>query len=301
MNILEVRHVGKSFRTDFWKRSVVALHDVSLDVKKGAVFGLIGPNGAGKTTLIKIILGLLKPSVGNIKVDVGNASEDFRHQVGYLPENAYYYDFLRPNEVLDFYGRLFDMSKAARNQKVSDLLEMVGLAHRSDRQLRNFSKGMLQRVGIAQALINDPELVILDEPMSGLDPLGRKEVRDIILTLKDQGKTIIFASHVLSDVEALCDDVAILVSGKLKAHGPIGSMVDPSIERIDITFKGEYSQAVKQKISYPSRKVGAHVIVSVHLNEEVNQVLEEGKEMGLELMGVHPHKESLEDIFVESL
>src|SRR5580765_5497249 len=207
---IEFSHVTKDFQSDFWKPKFRSLEDVSFQVPEGGLFVFIGHQAAEKTTCIKILLGLLRPTEGEIKI-FGRSIQDpeFRRELGYLPESAYYYEYLAAGEILDFYARLFGLTSSVRRKRIDELLELVGLADRKGDKLKTFSKGMLQRIGIAQSMINDPKLVVLDEPMSGLDPKGRKEVRDIIVRLSEKGKTILFSSHILSDVEAICDDVAI--------------------------------------------------------------------------------------------
>lgn len=300
--IIEINSVGKAYKTDFWKKPIVALKDVSFSIEKGSLFGLIGPNGAGKTTLIKILLDLVRPSFGDIKVFGQDWTEsNIKSRIGYLPEQTYYYDYLKPEEVLQFYGKLFGLSTTEIKQKSIELLKLVNLYTRRDRKLSHFSKGMLQRIGIAQALINDPELVIMDEPMSGLDPVGRKEVRDIILNLKDKGKTVLIASHILSDVEALCDNVAIVINGQLKACGPIADMVNANIKRIDMTLQGDHKSLFNDKEKYTVRKVGKDTIVSLAKEDYLNVALSITQDNNINVLGIHRHKETLEDIFVDQV
>ncbi len=223
--VVETWNLNKIYRTGFWlNQKVQSLTDFSLSVKQGETFGLLGPNGAGKTTLLKILLGVIRPTSGRA-VLLGRPIGDraIKERVGYLPENPYFYDFLTAWEFLEFVGGLFQIPKAKRAKRIPELLDLVGLAQKTakKKQLRQYSKGMMQRVGMAQALINDPELVFLDEPMSGLDPLGRYQVREIILSLKEQGKTIFFNSHVLTDVEQICDRIAILARGELLCVGSL--------------------------------------------------------------------------------
>ena len=300
--IIEINSVGKAFKTDFWKKPIVALKDVSFSIEKGSLFGLIGPNGAGKTTLIKILLDLVRPSYGSVSV-FGRAwtESNIKSRVGYLPEQTYYYDYLKPEEVLKFYGKLFGLSNAQIEKKSVELLKLVNLYTRRDRKLSHFSKGMLQRIGIAQALINDPELVIMDEPMSGLDPVGRKEVRDIILNLKDKGKTVLIASHILSDVEALCDNVAIIIDGQLRASGPISDMVNANVKRIDMTLQGNHVSLFKDREKYSVRKVGQDTIVSLAKEDYLNVALNITQSHDINVLSVHRHKETLEDIFVDQV
>ncbi len=214
--VLSISNLSKTFRVGFWRNKVEAVRDVSFEVRSGEIFGLVGPNGAGKTTTMKMITGLIYPDAGGVEV-FGHSSltTESRRKLGYLPEGPYFYEHLTASELLRYYGHLHGMSGATLDGRVDELLDRVGLTDARDRQLRKFSKGMRQRAGIAQALINDPELVILDEPQSGLDPVGRKDVRDLIYELREQGKTVVFSSHILVDVEAVCDRVAILQAGEL--------------------------------------------------------------------------------------
>ena len=218
--VIKCANLSKVFK-DFWMRNRVrAVDSINLDVRRGEVFGLLGPNGSGKSTTIKMILGLLNPSAGRIFV-FGKRPEDVRtkEQIGYLPEESYLYRFLNPRETLEFYGRLFYQDRHQRKRRIDMLLEMVGLEGAQRRPVGEFSKGMQRRIGLAQALINDPQLLILDEPTSGLDPIGSKQVKDIIVQLAERGKTILLCSHLLSDVEDVCDRVAIMFGGKVRAYG----------------------------------------------------------------------------------
>jgi ABC-2 type transport system ATP-binding protein len=223
--VVETWNINKIYRTGFWlNQKVQSLTNFSLSVRQGETFGLLGPNGAGKTTLLKILLGVIRPTSGQA-VLLGRPIGDraTKQRVGYLPENPYFYDFLTAWEFLEFVGGLFQIPTSKQKQRIPQLLDLVGLAQKTakKKQLRQYSKGMMQRVGMAQALINDPELVFFDEPMSGLDPLGRYQVREIILSLKEQGKTIFFNSHVLTDVEQICDRIAILARGELICVGSL--------------------------------------------------------------------------------
>lgn len=225
--IVEVGNLVKVF-LDFWRRPKVrAVDGLDLKVRKGEIFGLLGPNGSGKSTTIKMLLGLLHATAGSIQV-FGLSPRDVvtKARIGYLPEESYLYNYLSPYETLDFYGRLFDMDGSVRKERIGQLLEMTGLAHAANRAVGEFSKGMARRVGLAQALINDPELVILDEPTSGLDPVGCRQVKDLMLTLAKRGKTIILSSHLLADVEDVCDRVAILYNGSIRAQGRINQLLE---------------------------------------------------------------------------
>lgn len=224
--IIETRNLTKVYR-DFWGRQKVrALKALDLQIRRGEIFGLLGPNGSGKTTTIKLILGLLFPTSGEVLVFGKNATEVTKNErIGYLPEESYLYRFLNAEETLDFYGRLFNMPAALRRQRTADLIELVGLTKAKRRPLREYSKGMTRRIGLAQALINDPELIILDEPTTGLDPIGTREMKDLILKFKDEGKTVVMCSHLLADVQDVCDRIGILYQGELKELGRVDSLL----------------------------------------------------------------------------
>jgi ABC-2 type transport system ATP-binding protein len=224
--VIETRNLSKIYR-DFWGRQKVrALKALDLEVRRGEVFGLLGPNGSGKTTTIKLLLGLLFPTSGQALVFGKDASEVTKNErIGYLPEETYLYRFLNAEETLDFYGRLFDMPAATRRERAARLIEEVGLGWAKRRQLKEYSKGMARRIGLAQALINDPELIVLDEPTTGLDPIGCREMKDLILKLRSQGKTVLMCSHLLADVQDVCDRIAILHQGDLKELGRVDSLL----------------------------------------------------------------------------
>src|SRR5437588_1588365 len=226
--------LSKIYRVGFWARKVRAVEDLSFEVRGGEIFGLLGPNGAGKTTALKMLLGFVKPTSGQAFISgerVGTVAS--RRQLGYLPENPALYEFLRGDEYLVFAGRLCGLSRAEARKRTAELLERVGLAGRADRPIRKFSKGMVQRLALAQALVGDPRIAILDEPMSGLDPIGRKDVRDLILQLRDEGRTVLFSTHILSDVEAICDRVGILVEGRLTDCGALADLVAPGARAVE--------------------------------------------------------------------
>ena len=230
--VVEARNLSKVYR-DFWGRSKkVALKPLDLEIRRGEIFGLLGPNGSGKTTTMKLLLGLIFPTSGEAIVFGKDATDVSKNdRIGYLPEESYLYKFLDAEETLDFYGRLFDMPPEERKRRADALIEMVGLSRDKKRQLREYSKGMTRRIGVAQALINDPELVLLDEPTSGLDPIGTREMKDLIIDLKERGKTVILCSHLLADVEDVCDRIAVLHQGELKELG----RVDELLRVTDIT------------------------------------------------------------------
>ncbi|MDR2754803.1 MAG: ABC transporter ATP-binding protein [Planctomycetaceae bacterium] len=247
--VVETRNLTKVYR-DFWGRQKVrALKALDLEIHRGEVFGLLGPNGSGKTTTIKLLLGLLFPTSGDIFV-LGKSATDVakNEKIGYLPEESYLYRFLNAEETLDFYGRLFNMTGAVRRQRIARLINMVGLESARKRQLREYSKGMSRRIGLAQALINDPDLILLDEPTSGLDPIGTRNMKDLILDLKSQGKTIIMSSHLLADVQDVCDRIGILHQGELKELGRVEDLLKISNEtefRISGLSENAKNQIVK--------------------------------------------------------
>ena len=272
--VIEAQNLTKVYR-DFWGRQKVrALNALDLEVKKGEIFGLLGPNGSGKSTTIKLLLGLLFPTSGRAVVFGQNATEVTKNErIGYLPEESYLYKFLTAEETLDFYGRLFDMPSALRKERVQQLIEQVGLGHAKRRQLREYSKGMTRRIGLAQALINDPDLVLLDEPTSGLDPLGTREMKDMILKLRDDGKTVVMCSHLLGDVQDVCDRIAILYQGDLKELGRVDSLLQVSDET---------------SIRAKDLPEAAH--------EEIREVI---KKHGGNVLGVENPKSTLEELFLQ--
>ena len=257
--VIETRNLTKDYR-DFWGRQKVrALKSLDLDVREGEIFGLLGPNGSGKTTTIKLILGLLFPTSGEALVFGKKASDVSKNErIGYLPEESYLYKFLNAEETLDFYGRLFDMTPAERKQRVEELINMVGLDWAKRRQLKEYSKGMTRRIGLAQALINDPELIVLDEPTTGLDPIGTREMKDLILKLKSEGKTVVMCSHLLADVQDVCDRIAILYQGDLKELGRVDSLLKVR-DVTQIRAQG-LSDAAKQEIEEVIKRHDAKVL-----------------------------------------
>lgn len=251
--MVEVEDLHKTFRLGFFRKRVEAVKGVRFAVEQGEIFGLLGPNGAGKTTTLKVMMGLISASSGTVKIlGKDSTSHKSRMNVGYLPEHAYFHEYLTPIELLDFYGKLYGMSKKEIRQKNEKLLEKVGLSDSAKRPLKKFSKGMLQRVGLAQALLADPELLLLDEPMSGLDPIGRKFVSDLIVEMNESGKTILFSSHILSDVERLCSRVVILRKGEKVSEGKLADLLkqdDGTEETLESLFvrKAMDSDAVVAK------------------------------------------------------
>ncbi|QDT96108.1 ABC transporter ATP-binding protein [Gimesia aquarii] len=257
--VIQISNLTKIYR-DFWGRKKVrALNSLSLEIKKGEIFGLLGPNGSGKTTTLKLLLGLLFPSEGDIKVLGQPASNvEKNERIGYLPEESYLYRFLNAEETLDFYGRLFKMPAKERRERAAELIEKVGLGHAKRRQLKEYSKGMTRRIGLAQALINNPDLVMLDEPTSGLDPLGTDDMKRMILELKEQGKTVLMCSHLLADVQDVCDRIAILYGGELKVMGRVEDLLKEQDETQIMTSRlsDEAIKEIEQVVAKHNGKVG---------------------------------------------
>ena len=295
---IETRALRKTYYSGFWRRPSRGLESLDLRVARGEIFGFIGPNGAGKTTAIKCLVGLQTPTGGEAFLLGRPIREaESRRALGYLPERPYFYQHLTAAEFLDFYGQLFDIPARPRRQRVAALLERVGLAASASTPLRNFSKGMLQRAGIAQALINDPELVILDEPMSGLDPLGRMLVRDLILEEGARGRTVFFSSHILSDVQSICDRVGLIVDGRLRAIGAVGDLLTGQVEHVDCTV------VVPEGTPLPGTPIatqGAERILRL-APEEMDALVDRVRAAGGRLVQVQPNRRSLEDLLVDEM
>lgn len=302
MLAIETTNLTKDYPVGFWrKRPKRVLEGLSIQVEKGEVFGLLGPNGAGKSTTLKILLHLVFPTSGTARI-LGKELHDVsaHERIGFLPENPYFYDYLTAEEFLNYAGALFSLPAAERRRRTVRLLEQVGLTGSRNLQLRKFSKGMVQRLGIAQALINDPELVFLDEPMSGLDPLGRREVRDLILGLKEQGKTVFFSTHILSDAETLCDRVAILNLGRLQGCGELKEMLAMGIASTEIVMESPRQELLGELKIYGGDAVrtGDRVRVAIPKESDVPAVLGRILQAGARIISVNPVKMSLEDYFL---
>ena len=237
-DVISTENLTKVYKVLLSRRKVTALSNLNISVKKGEIFGLLGPNGSGKTTTVKLLLGLVYPTAGSVHI-LGKPSTDveMKNNIGFLPEETYLYKFLNADETLDFYGKLFSIPRKERKRRIEYLIDLVGIASARKRPLKQYSKGMLRRVGLAQALINDPELVILDEPTSGLDPLGTRDIKDLILDMKNEGKTVFMCSHLLADVQDICDRVAILNKGELQVLGSVTELISKT-DILDISVKG---------------------------------------------------------------
>ncbi len=301
---IEVKDLRKTFRTPFARRKVEALRGVSFSVEKGHLFGFVGPNGAGKTTTIRTLMGLIRPTSGSATI-LGHAipSRAARFRVGFLPESPYFYDYLTVGELLDLAGRLFGVPSELRKKRADELIERVGLAHARAQSLKKFSKGMLQRAGLAQALMNDPDLVVLDEPMSGLDPIGRKEVRELMLSLRDAGKTVFFSTHILSDVEAITDRVAIVARGTLVASGTPQDLVSRTLLGVDIIVRIPDSTDVDALTAGASRvrRIGEELSLSLGVADDVDAWLDRAHAAGAKITSVVPRHETLEDLFLREV
>ncbi len=305
MLALEIQNLTKDYVVGFWrKRPVRALDDLSLQVGMGESFGFLGPNGAGKTTTLKILMRLIYPTAGTARI-LGAPLDDMqmRARIGYLPEQPYFYDYLTARELLTYCAKLFGLSKADTLKRTDELLKRVGLFEAADKQLRKYSKGMLQRAGLAQALINDPDVLFLDEPMSGLDPLGRREVRDLIASLRDQGKTVFFSSHVLSDVEALCDRVAIMNKGCLIESGKLSDILKSRTNELEAIVTGVNEAALQEMRTFATQITPAPEGAQVRLlsDKEIERVLSIVHRAGGRLVSVNPVRESLEDLFLREV
>ena len=286
--MVTVESLHKVFR-DFWRRPrVKAVNGVSFEIRRGEVFGLLGPNGSGKSTTIKMLLGLLHPTGGRVSV-LGRSPRDVavKARIGYLPEESHLYPFLSAPETLHFHGRLFNLSRAERAARITQLLDMVGLAHTGRRRVGEFSKGMMRRVGLAAALVNDPDFLILDEPTSGLDPVGCRQMKDLILALARRGKTILLTSHLLSDVEDVCDRIAILYGGKVEALGPIRDLLKVK-ERVDVRLPELSGERLEEILAFLRAKLGAEPEVahpSLDLESFFMRVIERARAAGGESSG----------------
>jgi ABC-2 type transport system ATP-binding protein len=299
--IIRVERLSKEFRQGFFMRRVLAVKNVSFQVERGDIFGFLGPNGAGKTTTIKILTGLIRPTAGRAEL-FGETVPSRRAlaRIGFLPENPYVYPYLTPSEFVELCGRLSGLGGRAARDRTKQVLEQVGVAYAADRAVRRLSKGMLQRTGLAAALVADPELLILDEPMSGLDPVGRKEVRDLIVDERRRGRTIFFSTHILNDVETLCDRVAILRKGEVVVSGRISELLRRDARRTEVTLSGDFQALALsfEQEGLSARQVGGMLVVLVEGADKVSQVLERALAAGLAVEQVVPRHETLEDLFV---
>ncbi|MFY9620764.1 MAG: ABC transporter ATP-binding protein [Pyrinomonadaceae bacterium] len=303
MPVVEIENLTKDYEVGFWrKRKVRALDGLSLNVEPRQIFGFLGANGAGKTTTLKLLMRLIFPTEGRASILGQDISDISMHQrIGYLPENPYFYDYLTPREFLDYCGQLFDLDAATRKRRAEELLTRVNLDQKSwDRQLRKLSKGMLQRVGLAQALVNDPEIVFLDEPMSGLDPVGRREVRDLIASLRTEDKTVFMCSHILSDIEVLCDNVAILKQGRLAHAGSLDELRARESNLIEIIAAGANEAVLRENLDGNAQVLidASGLRIQVHNEKEIDAVIAAVRKANGKLVSVQPVRQSLEELFL---
>jgi ABC-2 type transport system ATP-binding protein len=300
--VIEVKDLAKTYRTPFRRKKVEALRGVTFRVERGEIFGFLGPNGAGKTTTIRTLMGLIAPTGGSATIFGERVpSRAARQRLGFLPEQPYFYDYLTVGELCDLAGRLFGIDHATRKRRADALIERVGLGRARTQNLKKFSKGMMQRAGLAQALMNEPDLVVLDEPMSGLDPIGRKEVRDLILELRDAGKTVFFSSHILTDVEAISDRVAIVARGKIQAFGTPHELLRQSVLGIDVTLAAPDGFDASSLTDAPIRKTGKDLTFTLAGDADVDAVLAKSRELGAKVVSVAPRHETLEDLFMRRI
>jgi ABC-2 type transport system ATP-binding protein len=299
--LIRVTGLRKEFRQGFFMRRVLAVKGVSFEVASGEIFGFLGPNGAGKTTTIKMLTGLISATGGEATL-FGDPVPSARAlaRVGFLPENPYVYPYLSPTEFVELCARLSGLSARAARDRTRQVLGQVGVLYAADRPVRRLSKGMLQRTGLAAALVSDPELLILDEPMSGLDPVGRKEVRDLILDERKNGRTIFFSTHILSDVETMCDRVAILRRGEVVVSGRLGELLKRDVRRTDVALLGASEEfAVECETSgHTVRRLGSRLVIEIEGETKLPVILKRALELGFTISEVTPRQETLEDLFV---
>src|SRR5437660_65863 len=302
MAAIEILGLEKTYTVGFWrKKPKLALRPLHLKVEEGEIFGFLGPNGAGKTTTLKLLMGLVFPTAGSARI-LGMEVNDARMkaQIGFLPEQPYFYDYLTAHELLEYYGQLSGVAAKERSRKVSEVLQRVGLPDAAGTQLRKFSKGMLQRVGIAQAILHDPKVVFFDEPMSGLDPMGRREVRDLMEQLKHEGKTVFFSTHILSDAEALCDRVAIIHLGELRGVGVVADLTSSVHGRVEMVWQGTAVPASIRALGAECHVTG-DTVRAVLAEDHQAAAIETLRREHLRLISIIPVRASLEDYFVQKL
>jgi ABC-2 type transport system ATP-binding protein len=301
MTAIETEKLTKEHRIGFWRKRVCVLSQLDLAVHQGEIFGYLGPNGAGKTTTLKLLMGLLRPTSGEARI-LGRPPGDVRihQQVGFLPEQPAFYEYLTGRELLNFYGQLLGLDRSIRRERIESLVLQLRIESALDLQLRKYSRGMVQRLGLAQALLNDPKVILLDEPMSGLDPIGRREVRDLLLRLKEEGKTVFFSSHIIPDVEVVCDRVGILVSGRLIAQGSLNEMIEAQIASIEVTISRVPPEALED-VSYllmtKPVKRGERVLLTVKDEGVLAELLARLLDDKAVIHAIAPHRESLEEYF----
>jgi ABC-2 type transport system ATP-binding protein len=302
MPAIEILGLEKTYKVGFWrKRPKRALHPLHLTVEEGEIFGFLGPNGAGKTTTLKLLMGLVFPTAGTARL-LGRdwTDPEVKAQIGFLPEQPYFYDYLTAHELLDYYGQLSGVPGKDRKRRIEEVLQRVGLTDVKGVQLRKFSKGMLQRVGIAQAILHDPKLVFFDEPMSGLDPMGRREVRDLMEQLKHEGKTVFFSTHILSDAEALCDRVAIIHQGELKGVGAVADLTSSVVGKVEVIWQGTQVPASMKALGAECHVTG-DTVRAVLAESQQDAAIDALRRERIRLIAITPVRTSLEQYFVAKL
>jgi len=301
MSAIEILGIEKTYSVGFWrKRPKCALKPLHLQVEEGEVFGFLGPNGAGKTTTLKLLMGLMYPTAGTAKIlgmEIGDPR--MKAQIGFLPEQPYFYDYLTAAELLNYYGRLSGVPAKELPQRIAAVLDRVGLAANGDVQLRKFSKGMLQRAGIAQAILHDPKVIFLDEPMSGLDPMGRREVRDLMSQLKQEGKTVFFSTHILSDAEALCDRVGVIYQGELRAVGSVADLTAKVHGKTELTWQGAIPASLKALSA--DAKVNGDTARIVIDEAQLDSTIDTLRRERCRLISVNPVRGTLEEYFLQHM
>jgi len=300
--VVELRNVRKEYPTG-WGGTILALDDVSFEVYRGEIFGLVGPNGSGKTTTLKLILGLIFPTRGEIKV-FGSSPFDIsvKNRIGFLPDGPYFYDFLNADELLDFYGRLFGYSKSEREERVERLLDLVGMKRFRKMPLRNYSKGMMQRIGLAQALINDPDLLLLDEPTTGIDPIGAHDIKQLLLQLRQQGKTIFLCSHLLADVQMICDRVVILNLGRVIRKGTVKELLEPTA--VTEVVARDVSEEVFERVrglGVTTERRDGEVVFRLSDHDRVPEVIDAIRACNGHITSITRLTETLEDVFIKAV
>ena len=294
-------HVSKAFRTGFLMRSVPVVEDLCFDVGEGTICGLLGPNGAGKTTSLRLLVGLMRPDRGALRVLGREAGHpESRREMGFLPETPYFYDYLTARELLDFFGRLVGLAATQRRRRSEELLERLGIARAGDVPLRKYSKGMLQRLGLAQALLAEPRLLVLDEPMSGLDPVGRRLVRDIILAERARGTTVLFSSHILQDAELICSNVVILVAGKVRSVGALEQLLSRRVKHYELSLEGLPAGAPPEGLVEIARE-GNQVLWRTRTLDEAESAIARARAAGGRVLSMTPVRDTLEDLFLEEV
>ena len=297
--VLRADGLAKTFRLGLLRKRVEAVKEASFEVRRGEIFGYLGPNGSGKTTTLKMLMGLVFPSRGRAEV-LGRPvpNREAKRRLGYLPESPYFYEYLTPEEFLDLVGALCDVPRRERRKRARTLIARLGLGHAMGRPLRKFSKGMLQRIGIAQALMGDPELVVLDEPMTGLDPLGRKEIRDLMLELRREGRTVVYSTHILPDVEMTCDRVAMIFSGRVRSVGPLAELLTARLLSTEICFRHDVGRLPALPAGASLRQAPDGQTVDLPEAADVDAFLKAALAAGASVISITPRRESLEDLFV---